>query len=150
MLTSSFTKSLAAGAAILGLAASLAWADAIEDRQAVMKQNGKNIGALAAIAKKEQPFDAAVVKENASAIAADLEKVKGMFPPGSEKGAKETYAKPEIWSDMAGFEAELKKAQDAALELAKVTDESQFGAALGALGNGCKGCHDKFRRPKDN
>ncbi len=29
-----------------------------------------------------------------------------------------------------------------------VTDEAAFGPALGALGNGCKTCHDAYRRPK--
>jgi len=125
------------------------FADAVDDRQATMKAVGKAIGKLAAIAKGEAPFDAGVVKENASTIATKLEAYKDMFPEGSQKGAKETWAKPEAWTDRAGFEAARMKAHDAALALAAVTDESKFGAALGALGNGCKGCHEKYRRQKD-
>lgn len=149
MLKTTIAKGLIAGAAIVALGASLALADAVEDRQAAMKAVGKAMGALAAIAKKEAPFDAAVVKENADIIAAKFEAAKTLFPDGSEKGAVETYAKPDIWSDRAGFDAALAKAHEAAVAMAAVTEESQFGAALGALGNGCKGCHEKFRRPKE-
>lgn len=150
MLKPSFFQALAAGAAILGVSASLALAGPIEDRQAAMKSNGKAIGALAAIAKKEAKFDAAVVKKNAETIAENLEAVKDMFPEGSDKGPPETYAKPEIWTDREGFEAARIKAYKAAEAMAMVTDEAKFGEALGALGNGCKGCHEKFRRPKDD
>lgn len=149
MLTSSFTKSLAAGAAVLGLAASLSWAGPVEDRQAAMKAVGKAMGALAAIAKKETPFDAAVVKQSGTTIATKLDEAKTYFPEGSDKGDVETYAKAEIWANRSGFEEALNKAQAAAVAMAAVTEEAHFGAALGNLGNGCKGCHDNFRRPKD-
>ena len=149
MLKSSARRTLVAASAFVGLGASLVFADAVDDRQATMKAIGKAIGALAAIAKGEAPFDAAVVKENASTIAAKLEAYKDMFPEGSQKGGKETWAKPEAWTDRAGFEAARRKAHDAAVALAAVSNESQFGSALGALGDGCKGCHEKYRRPKD-
>src|SRR4051812_10395340 len=72
----------------LGLGASLAMAGPIEERQALMKDNGKAIGALAAIAKKEQPFDAKVVKKNAEKMAHNFEVLKDLFPEGSQKGEK--------------------------------------------------------------
>lgn len=139
----------AVGAIAFGIISGTAMADAITDRQAKMKEIGGAIKALAAIAKKEAPFDAAVVNKNASLIAANLEAAKSMFPKGSEKGEKETWAKPEIWSDMAGFEAALGTAIDAAKKLAAVSDESKFLPGLKALGGGCGGCHKKFRRPKE-
>ena len=121
---------------------------AIQARQDAMEHVGDAIKALAAIAKKEQPFDAAVVKQNATTIAENLAKAAELFPPGSDKGADETWAKAEIWSDPEGFKKALEAAHKAAVDMQGVTEEAAFGPALGALGNGCKNCHDTYRRPK--
>jgi len=147
----SFVAKFSVAALALGLVAGAAQADPVADRQEAMKENGKAMKALAAMAKGEVPFDAAAVAKNADNIVEDLDEVGEMFPPGSETGSKESYAKPEIWSDRAGFDAIRKKAIELAQALAAVTDQAQFGPALGALGKeGCKACHEKFRRPKDN
>lgn len=142
-------KIVPAVAVIVALGTTLAFAGPIEDRQAAMKQNGKAVGALAAILKGEAPYDAAVVKTNTEIIHQDFVKAFASFPTGSEKGPPETYAKAEIWSDPEGFKA----AQDAALKaveaLAATTDEAGFKTAMGGLGDACKGCHTKFRRPKE-
>lgn len=129
------------------LLTSIAFAGPIEDRQAAMKSVGDSMKVLAAIAKKEQPFDAAVVKQHGDNIAANFAKAKDLFPDGSEKGEKETYAKPEVFSDKAGFQAAMTKGHDAAVAMAAVTAEAGFLPALQALGGACKGCHDKYRRP---
>jgi cytochrome c556 len=142
-------KIVPAVAVLATLGATIALAGPIEDRQAAMKQNGKSIGALAAIAKGEAPYDAAVVKKNADIIHEDFVKAFASFPPGSEKGPPETYAKAEIWSDPDGFKAAQDKAMKAVETLAATTDEAGFKTALGGLGDACKGCHEKYRRPKD-
>ena len=121
---------------------------AIRARQEAMEQVGDSINALAAIAKKQQPFDAAVVKQNAEIIAQNFDKAAELFPPGSDKGEDETWAKAEIWSDPEGFKNALAAAHKAAVDMQGVTDEAAFGPALAALGNGCKNCHDTYRRPK--
>jgi len=121
---------------------------AIKERQEVMEEVGKSIGALAAIAKKEAPFDAAVVKKNAETIADRLAEAAKLFPKGSDTGDVETWAKADIWSDAEGFRESLEMSHAAAVAMAAVTDEAAFGPALGKLGNSCKTCHDKYRRPK--
>ena len=123
--------------------------DAIKARQEVMETIGEAINALAAIAKNEAPFDAGVVKDNAETIAEHLKMAATLFPEGSDKGDVETWAKPEIWADRAGFEKRLQAAQTSAVALQSVTEEAAFRPALGELGNNCKACHDKYRRPKD-
>ena len=73
MLSKKLFKSIAAGAIVLGLGFSLAYAaadDQIKARQAEMKANGKAMGALVAIMKGEAPYDAAVVKASLDAMAA--------------------------------------------------------------------------------
>jgi cytochrome c556 len=104
---------------------------------------------LGGMAQGENPFDAAVVKEQAEAMAARFESAKALFPPGTEEGPPETYAKPEIWSDPQGFAAGMDKAAEASRALASVTEQAQLGEAVRAVGDTCKNCHDKFRRPKD-
>lgn len=142
-------KIIPALAILVGLGTTLAAAGPIEDRQAGMKQVGKAMGGFAAIAKGEAAYDAAVVKTNADSMLEGWKKAFANFTPGSEKGPPETYAKAEIWSDPEGFKA----AQDAALKaldaMAATSDEAGFKTALAGLGEGCKGCHTKFRRPKD-
>lgn len=136
-------------AAVLGLSASASLGGPIEDRQAAMKANGQTMKLLGAMAQGEAPFDAAVVKEQAEAMAARYEAEKAMFPPGSDKGPPETYAKAEIWTDPEGFAAGMNEAIEASLALAAVTDQAKLGDALGAVGTVCKNCHEKYTRPKD-
>ena len=140
---------LVAVAAVMSVAGATATGTtAIKERQEAMEDIGQAITALAAIAKKEAPFDAGVVEKNAGIIAEALTKSADLFPEGSDKGDPETWAKAEIWTDRENFNKDLQTAHAAAVEMQSVTDEAAFGAALGALGNGCKTCHDKYRRPK--
>lgn len=136
-------------AAVLSFASTLAVAGPIEDRQKLMKANGQTMKTLGGMAQGETPFDAAVVKDQAEAMATRFEAAKGMFPPGSDKGPPENYAKPEIWSDPEGFAAAMNKTIEASTALAAVSEQAQFGEAMGAVGEACKNCHDKFRRPKE-
>src|SRR3712207_666173 len=105
-------RALVAFAALLGLTVS-ANAGPIEDRQELMKAQGQSMKTLGAMAQGESPFDAAVVKEHGEAMAARFEQAKGLFPPGTEEGPPETYAKPEVWSDAAGFNAAMDEAVEA-------------------------------------
>ena len=122
-------------------------ADAFHDRHMAMEAVGDAMKSLGAIAKKEAPFDGAVVKTNATTIADNLKKASALFPAGS--GGGDSLAKPEVWSDAAGFEKGMKDAQAAAVALQAVSDEAAFRPALGALGGNCKSCHDKYRLPKE-
>lgn len=134
---------------IAGLAAGVAFAGPIEDRQAGMKQVGKAMGAFAAIAKGETAYDAATVKTNADSMLEGFKTAFANFTAGSENGPPETYAKAEIWSDPEGFKAAEDAALKAVAAMAATTDEAGFKTALGELGQACKGCHSKFRRPKE-
>ena len=134
---------------LAGLGAAVTWAGPIEDRQQVMKMNGKAIGVLAKMFKGESPYDAAAAKTNAETIVSDLQKFVTLFPESSKNGPPETWAKPEIWSDMDGFKTAADTAMKAATAVAATSDEASFKTAMSDLGNACGGCHKKFRRPKD-
>jgi cytochrome c556 len=138
--------SLVVALSVGGAAAIVIAADAYQDRHMAMETVGDAMKSLGAIAKKEAPFDAAVVKSNATTIADNLKTASALFTAGS--GGGESRAKPEIWTDAAGFEKGMKDAQAAAVALQSVSDEAAYGPALGALGSTCKSCHDKYRLPK--
>ena len=140
---------LVAALAVAGAAVATSSMDVIKDRQQAMEDVGGAMKKLAAIAKKEAPFDAGVVEKNAGIIAEALTRSADLFPEGSDKGAIETWAKPEIWSDYADFKEKLETAEAEAVALQSVALETAFGPALGKLGNACKACHKTYRRPKD-
>ena len=60
--------------------------EAIKQRQKAMEGVRDGMMALGAIAKKEQPFDADVVRANATKIADHLEQAAELFPAGSDNG----------------------------------------------------------------
>jgi cytochrome c556 len=124
-------------------------ADVIRERQQAMKDVGEAMQDLAAIVKKEVPFDAGVVQHRAGIIAEALKKAADLFPEGSDRGDVESWARSEIWSDRADFEEKLELGEAAAVALQSVTVESAFPPALGELGNTCKTCHQSYRRPKE-
>jgi cytochrome c556 len=138
--------SFAVAGIVLGAALAVVAADAYQDRHMTMEMIQDAMKPLGAMAKKATPFDAAVVKANATTIAENLKKASTLFPAGS--GGGESRAKPEIWTDGAAFAKGLQDAQAAAVALQSVSDEAAFGPALGALGASCKSCHDKYRLPK--
>ena len=138
--------SLAVAGIVLGASLAVLAADAFHDRHMAMEALGDAMKPLGAIAKKQAPFDAAVVNASATTIADNLKKAATLFPAGS--GGGESKAKPEIWTDAAGFDKAMKDAHAAAVVLQDVKDEAAFGPALGAVGASCKGCHDMYRLPK--
>ncbi|HXV75026.1 MAG TPA: cytochrome c [Candidatus Polarisedimenticolaceae bacterium] len=123
--------------------------DVIAERQHTMESIQAALKEVVSIVRKEASFDAEVVRGSGTKIAELLDQASKLFPEGSEKGGIETWAKPEIWSRPEGFVEALERTRDAAVSLAEVTEESKLGPALGQLGNGCKGCHDTYRRPKE-
>jgi cytochrome c556 len=124
-------KKLLLAISLFALTASAATADPIADRKALMKANGKAVGQLAAIAKGEQPFDAAVVQAALQTLNDDAQKldVATLFPPGSDAG--DTTASPKIWEDMAGFQAGVDKFKaDAAAALAATASKRRSAPSV--------------------
>ena len=125
----------------------------IQERQACMKAQGKMMGELVLIMKGEKPFDAAAVKtasEIPAAACANWDKFWSEdSKPGSEMAkATETWAKEEIWTDPEGFKKAGMDVYAHEQAMFKAADDAGFKAAFKELA-GCKGCHEKFRRPKE-
>jgi cytochrome c556 len=121
----------------------------IKDRQALMKQQGADLGAIKNFL--DDKGDLAKATEAATDLPLTMKKLPDVFPPGTEGPNPEgKYApKAEVWSDAKGFLA----ARDAAAEKADVLlvavkggDKVKIQEAFADLGkNGCGGCHGKFR-----
>lgn len=143
---------LAVGVGIIGAGAGFAAGtadDLINARQAEMKINMKAMKAFVSMLKGETPYDAAAVQAAVKSMTdAQAEGVaKDVWNASSQSGATvKTGAKPEIWTDAAGFAAAWKGLDTATAALAATTDEASFKAAFPAVGAACKGCHEKFRQ----
>ncbi len=147
-------KTLLAAAAFAVLAAAPAFAgaadDAITARQACMKANGGAMGAMVPMIKGEKPYDAKVVADALAKAEAACAGWANWWGADTQKGDKvETYAKAEIWTDAAGFEAAGAAYGKGVAAVLAAKDEAAFKTAFNELGGSCKGCHEKFRRPKD-
>lgn len=138
-------------AAGLGLtvAATAQPADPIKARQALMKQNGKDAKAGAAMLKGEVPYDPA----KAMTIFTEMNDVAGKFgnyfPKGSEAGG-DSDVSPAVWTKPAEFKAALAKFQKdtAAAAAAKPATLAEFGVQFQTVTGNCKSCHEAFRVKK--
>ena len=130
-----------------GATAVYAASDAILQRQAIMKANGKAAGAIVKIMKGD-PFDLALVQSSLKTFIDAARKGPGLFPEDSKTG-DETAALPAIWENKDDFNARFAKlGADAAAALDSVKDEASFKAIVPGIFNNCGGCHEKYRAKK--
>jgi cytochrome c556 len=119
----------------------------IKGRQAAMMLSGVAMGAMKSAMDAGQP--PASQRFNSRALARWSHAVPGMFPAGTgpEAGVP-TNAKPEVWSDRAGFEAsaaDYAAAADRLAELAAGEDAAAFAAQWTTVRQSCQACHDVYK-----
>jgi cytochrome c556 len=121
--------------------------DAILYRQGIMKAQRWNLVPIALMVQGKMPYDQATLLVKAQRLNALSSMTTDGFVAGSEAGAP-TKARPEIWSNAAGF----KQAHEAfAAETPKLVAAAQSGnmdqikAAFGPVVKACDNCHDNFR-----
>ena len=118
--------------------------DLVKYREKVMEVIGGHMGAIAAIVKGEVPYKDELVY-HAESLAAAAPKTLPAFK--TKAMSKDTEALDKIWDNWAEFEKAAKKFEAASADFSKAAstgDMAAVGAALGALGKSCKGCHDEF------
>src|SRR4029079_7855915 len=124
----------AVAAIALGVGVALAQQDPIAARRALMKANGDEAKAGAAMAKGEAPFDLAKARKMFSTFEDAAAKAPSLFPDNSKTGG-DTAAKPEIWENIEDFKARLVKlGTDSKAALDSVTDLATFKAGFGNIG----------------
>ena len=140
-----------AGALLLGLGAVMAQQDQLKDTQAMMKGNGKNAGALAAMIKGEKPYDQAAVDAALVQFADTAKKLPTLFPESLKGKPFDGDYSPsdKIWSDKAGFAEHIASFAKAVGDAkGKIKDADTLKAELGLIGKQCGGCHETFRIKK--
>jgi cytochrome c556 len=121
---------------------------AIDTRQGLLKVVVSYFGPIVGMAREQIPYDADVVKNNAEKVALLLPMIPDVFRNDTREFDLETEALDDIWENMDDFTAKSETATERALALAAATADGQEAAmkAFGALGAGCKGCHDNYRQ----
>jgi len=121
--------------------------DVIKFRKGVYQVIGWHVRPLGAMVKGQMPFDQAAFARNAEIVAMMSTIAPHAFAAGSDKG--ETRAKPEIWSDAAGFKKAMDNFEAEASKLAQVaktaTSVDQVRGQFSAMSKSCGACHDNFR-----
>jgi len=123
---------------------------AVDARRAAYTLIGANFRPLGAILKGAAPADAAEVNKRATRLAFLAGLLDENFPEVSNLGAPDTKAKAEIWSDRADFDKKLKGFRTDVAALVQVSGAGSGSAdavkaAIAAVGQDCKACHDKYR-----
>jgi cytochrome c556 len=139
------------GTLLLGVGAVLAQQDIVKDTQTVMKANGKNAGALAAMVKGEKPYDQAAVDAALNQFADTAKKLPTLFP-ASTKGLKpegDYSASSKIWEDKAGFDEHIASFAKVVTEAkGQIKDLETLKVTFPVVGKQCGGCHETYRVKK--
>jgi len=144
-MTMLFAAAALMGSALIALPASSATPDEIITAR---RANQKRVSELVKV------VDAAVKANAAAASVLDQVKeiddrthlIKGYFPAGTETG--DTKARPEIWSNRAGFDAAADTyvaAFDKLLVIAKAGDTAGFATQWATATGTCGACHRDFK-----
>jgi len=121
---------------------------AIEYRQAVYKIVAGNFGPLSQVAQGKAEFKGDVATKQATRLAQIATFVGDAYPDISKEG--KTRALPAIWANRKEFDQVVADFATHTKTLAEVVENSssagdELKAAVAAVGNDCKSCHDKFR-----
>lgn len=137
-----------AALALLG-AGAVAAQDIYQEREALMKGFGKQMGVVKGVVVEGNGTLADVVTAAQAIVAGDA-KIPSMFPQGTNAG--ESEALPVIWEKWSDFESHATTMGQLATKLEQAAasgDQAATLAAFGALGkDGCGGCHEMFRKKK--
>lgn len=121
--------------------------DAVKYRQSALSLIGSHFGRMAPVVKGQAPYDAAQIKANVDVLKTLSALPWAGFGPGAEGGD----ARPEVWSDAAGFKQKQQAFQDNIVKLSAAADAGDLDklrAAFGDVGASCKACHDAYRKKK--
>ena len=146
-------KRIVVVAAVLAFSAGavVAQQDQVKRTQAMMKDNGKNAGALSAMVKGEKPYDQSTVNAALAQFEDTAKDLPTLFPE-SMKGLKlegDYDPSPKIWEDKAGFESQIKSFAKVVTDAkGKIKNLDTLKAELPIIGKQCGGCHETYRIKK--
>jgi cytochrome c556 len=122
-------------------------ADAIKYRKAVMNAMAAHVGAFLLVnTGKVEHQDH--LQAHANALADLGAQVRAVFPAGTDSG--KTEALPLIWQEQEQFMqlvTELETSSAQVREAVAANNKAGAMSAFKSLGEACKGCHDRYRKP---
>ncbi len=139
---------IVAAAMFAGIGALVAQEDVVAKRQDLMKQQGRALGALGAMAREQRPYDQATVDASLQTLEDTAKQIAALYPESSKDAPKkgDYSASPKIWTDKAGFQSHIDTLIKAVADnKGKITNLDTLKPAVPMLGKGCGGCHETFR-----
>jgi cytochrome c556 len=125
-------------------------AAAFQYRSALMNTIAYKVAQARGMAQGEIPVDEAAFAKHAHDVATLAGMiVEGFIPNSAVEGSA---ALPEVWTNMADFQAKAADLQNSAQALADAATQNGFEAAKGmvqAVGQACGGCHRPYRRREE-
>lgn len=121
--------------------------DIIKYRQNVMKANGANMAAMAAILQGKVTEYKDRIGDHTRGVQAGTKNIPALFPKGSDFG--DTEALESVWKDTAEFKKRSDDTSKKADALAKAVaggDAKAIQARFRELSDSCKACHKDFRK----
>jgi cytochrome c556 len=128
-------------AVVVGVTGVVAQTDVVGERKALMKKNSSHTKGISAMVKGDAPFDAKAVNAAFTQWGETAAALPKLFPDNSKSG--DTRALPKIWSDKAGWNAQI--AAFAKASAAKPATLEALKAAFPAVGKACGDCHEGYR-----
>jgi cytochrome c556 len=122
---------------------------ALKYRQALMETIGGDMAALSDVLKYGLSYPGHAVV-HADSLVAHSKLVAAAFERKVIDGP--TDSEPEIWEKPAEYKDKLKAFETETAKLAEVAksgDAAALGPQLKATGKACGGCHESFRKPKE-
>ena len=123
------------------------WATKV--RKANFTLLGHNMGPLGGMLKGRAPFNAEVVKENATNINTLASMIASTSKVDTSKFDVETEAKNDIWANQEDYAKKIDAliaASKAVSEIALTGSESEVKKAMGKMGKTCGSCHDDYKK----
>lgn len=129
----------------LGVTAAIAQSNAVEQRQALMKEMGAQSRTLGNMMRGQAPYDAAQVQAGLKVFAENSRKATPLF---NERGdPSKTGALPAVWETKANFDSiAAKLTQDATAAMASIKDDATLKSELPKVLQNCGTCHQTYRK----
>lgn len=125
-------------------------ANLVKYRQRLMSGHGAGMGNIGDILKYKLDHGASHIAANARSINSYSKLIEEAFKPKLTGAPND--AKSEIWDSWDDFADKASALTMASDELAKAADSGDMKAVMPkvkALGEACRGCHDGYRKPKE-
>ncbi|MDC8831712.1 c-type cytochrome [Alteromonas gilva] len=121
---------------------------AVEYRQSLYQLVKSNASPMFGMAKGALPYDAAVMKTNATRLEQLADMMADYLLVDTTQFDVSTDALPALFTneaDVLAKIADFKQAASGIKAAAMSGDESRYKNAIGALGGSCKSCHDDYK-----